>query len=137
MNEENRKQLQEKYMQMQMIEQQMQQVQKQLKVIDQQIQELNLTEQALNDIKDTKVGSEILVPMASGIFVKAELKDNKELAINVGADTVVKKNVDDAKRLINDQISEVNNMQQQLNANLEKLASSAQLIEKELQKLVK
>ena len=137
MKEENKKQLQEKYMQMQMIEQQMQQVQKQLKVIDQQIQELNLTEQALNDLKDTKIGSEILVPMASGIFVKAELKDNKELVINVGADTVVKKDVDDAKKLITDQISEVTNMQQQLNMNLEKLASSAQVLEKELQKLVK
>ena len=54
-----------------------------------------MTEQALDDLKTTKTGTEILVPMASGIFIKAELKDNKELAINVGADTVVKKNIEE------------------------------------------
>jgi len=124
-------------MQMQLIEQQMQQVQKQLKIIEGQIQELNLTEQALDDLKTTKPGTEILVPMASGIFVKAELKENKELAINVGADTVVKKDVDEAKKLITDQIEEVTKMQQELNSNLEKLALSAQMVEKELQKLIK
>ena len=134
---QDKKQLQEKYMQMQLIEQQMQQVQKQLKIIEGQIQELNLTEQALDDLKTTKPGTEILVPMASGIFVKAELKENKELAINVGADTVVKKDVDEAKKLITDQIEEVTKMQQELNSNLEKLALSAQMVEKELQKLIK
>jgi len=137
MKEQDKRQLQEKYMQMQLIEQQMQQVQKQLRIIDQQMQELNMTEQALDELKNTKAGTEILVPMASGIFVKAELKDNKDLAVNVGADTVVKKNVDEAKKLITVQIEEVTQMQQDLNVNLEKLASSAQVLEKELQKLIK
>ncbi|MBW2981246.1 prefoldin subunit alpha [Candidatus Woesearchaeota archaeon] len=132
----DKKQLQEKYMQMQMIEQQMQQVQKQLKLLESQMQELNLTEQALDDIKTTKIGTEILVPMASGIFVKAELKDNKELAVNVGANTVVKKNIDEAKKLITDQLEEITNMQQELNINLEKLSLSAQSLEKELTKLI-
>ena len=132
---EDKKEVQEKYMQMQMIEQQMQQVQKQLKIIDQQMQELAMTDQALDELKNTKEGTEILVPMASGIFVKAELKDNKNLAVNVGADTVVKKDVDEAKNLITTQLEEVTKMQQELNANLEKLAGSAQMIEKELQTL--
>lgn len=132
----DKKQIQEKYMQMQLIEQQMQQVQKQLKLLESQIQELNLTGQALDDLRTTKTGKEILVPMASGIFVKAELKDNKELAINVGADTVVKKNTEETKKLITNQLEEVTKMQQDLTANLEKLAGSAQMLEKELSKLI-
>ncbi len=87
----DKKQIQEKYMQMQLIEQQMQQIQKQLQLLENQLQELNLTLQALDDLKNTKPGTDILVPIASGIFFKAELKDNEELALNVGADTVVKK----------------------------------------------
>jgi len=134
---EEKKQLQEKYMQMQLIEQQMQQIQKQLKLIEQQVQELNLTEQALDDLKDTKAGTEILVPIASGIFVKAELKDNKDLAVNVGADTVVKKDVGEAKKLITNQLEEITKIQQDLTENLEKLSISAQNIQKELQELVK
>jgi len=133
---EDKKQLQEKYMQLQMIEQQMQKVQKQLNLLENQIQELNITEQAIDDIQEAKVGTEILVPMASGIFVKAELKNNQDLAVNVGADTVVKKSVEDTKQLITQQIKEVSKMHQDLTANLEKLAGSAQIIEKELSKLI-
>jgi len=132
-----KKQLQEKYMQMQLIEQQMQQIQKQLRLIEQQLQELTLTEQALDDLKNTKTGTEILVPIASGIFVKAELKDNKELAVNVGADTVVKKNVGEAKKLITNQLDEITKIQQDLTLNMEKLQLSAQSTQKELQELVK
>jgi prefoldin alpha subunit len=133
----DKRQLQEKYMQMQLIEQQIQQVQKQLKLLESQMQELNLTEQALDDLKKTKTGTEILVPMASGIFVKAELKDNKELSVNVGADTVVKKSVDETKQLIAGQLEDINKMQQDLADNLEKLTGSAQMLEKELIKLIK
>lgn len=135
--EKEKQQLQEKYMQMQRIEQQMQQIQKQLKLIEQQTQELILTEQALDDLKNTKTGTEILVPLASGIFVKAELKDNKDLAVNVGADTVVKKDVGEAKKLITNQLEEITKIQQDLTENMEKLQSSAQTIQKELQGLIK
>ncbi len=135
--EKEKQQLQEKYMQMQLIEQQMQQIQKQLKLIEQQMQELILTEQALDDLKNTKTGTEILVPLASGIFVKAELKDNKELAVNVGADTVVKKDVGEAKKLITNQLEEITKIQQDLTENMEKLNLSAQSIQKELSGLIK
>ena len=101
------------------------------------MQELILTEQALDDLKNTKTGTEILVPLASGIFVKAELKDNKDLAVNVGADTVVKKDVGEAKKLITNQLEEITKIQQDLTENMEKLQSSAQNIQKELQGLIK
>ena len=135
--EANKKQLQEKYIQLQLIEQQMQQVQKQLRLMESQIQELNITEQALEDIKTTKTGSEILVPMASGIFIKAEIKDNQGLAVNVGADTIVEKSVEETKLLVANQLEEIVGMHQTLTANLQKLAGSAQMLEKELSKLIK
>ena len=134
---EDQKQIQEKYMQMQLLEQQMQQIQKHLQLLENQLHELNITEQALDEIKTTKIGAEILVPMASGIFVKAELKDNKELAVNVGANTVVKKSIEEAKKLITSQVEDITNMQQNLTANFQKLTESAQMLEKELSKLIK
>ena len=44
----DKKQIQEKYLQMQLLDQQMKQVQKQLQLLENQIQELHITEQALN-----------------------------------------------------------------------------------------
>jgi len=47
-----------------------------------------------------------LAPIINGIFVKAELKDNQNLLINVGADTVVEKTVSQAVELLKERQKE-------------------------------
>ncbi|MBR9692086.1 prefoldin subunit alpha [Candidatus Woesearchaeota archaeon] len=139
MEEDKEKQqvLQQKYMEMQMLSQQMQQMQKQIELLNNQMQELVLTKQALDDISKTETGTEIKVPLASGIFIKAEIKDNKEVMVNVGAGTAVKKTIPQAKELIDNQIKEITDFSQQSEGNLNKLAAKAQTIEKELAELTK
>ncbi len=136
-NKEKQKKTQEKYLEMQRLDQQMKQVQKQLQLIGQQIQELAITEQALTDIKITKPGTEIFIPLASGIFIKAEIKDTKELALNVGANIVVKKDIENAELLISGQRTEIENIQKDLSLNLQKLNLKAREIEKEITQLIK
>ena len=136
-NKEKQKKTQEKYLEMQILDQQMKQVQKQLQLIGQQIQELAITEQALTDIKITKPGTEIFIPLASGIFIKAEIKDTKELALNVGANIVVKKDIENAELLISGQRTEIENIQKDLSLNLQKLNLKAREIEKEITQLIK
>lgn len=90
----------------------------------------------MDEIKKVKQGSEILVPLSSGIFAKASLKDNDGLLVNVGANTIVKKSVSDTKKLIEKQSSEVRKLQEQMLEQLQKAAAAAESSEKELQKLV-
>lgn len=137
MAEEKEKELQQKYLEMRLIEQQIKQVQQQAQQVDQQVVELNNIKSTLDDFAKTKIGSEILVPISPGIFVKGELKDNKELTVNVGENTAVKKDIPETKKLIDDQLKEMENAHGQILQNLQELVLQAQLIEKDLEKLFK
>ena len=131
-SKEKQQQMQQKYMEMQMLSQQMQQAQKQIEMVHNQINELNLTKEALDDISKTEQGTEIKVPLASGIFIKANLIDNKDVTVNVGSGTSVKKTISEAKQLIDDQLKEITDFAEQSEANLNQLAAKAQTIEKEI-----
>ena len=137
MDKENQQKLQQKYMEMQMLGQQIQQMQKQLELIANQVQELNATKEALDDIGKTPPGTNTFVPVASGIFVKGKITDNKEVLVNVGAGTAVKKTIPQTEELIKGQLTELTNFKKELEENLKKLISKAKTFEKELSQLAK
>ena len=136
MNEEQQKEMQQKYTQLQMMQQQIKQIQQQVQQFEQQIGDLGTLSQSLDDFKELKPGSDTLIPISSGIFAKATLKDNDGLLVNVGADTVVKKSVSDTKELVEKQTAEVRKAQEQMLEQLQKAAAAAESSEKELQELV-
>ncbi|MBW2983776.1 prefoldin subunit alpha [Candidatus Woesearchaeota archaeon] len=136
MKEEQQKEMQQKYMQLQLMQQQLKQLQQQIQQFEQQTAELNNLGQSLDDFKKLKPGTDTLVPISSGIFAKASLKDNEGLLVNVGANTIVKKSVSDTKKLVEKQTAEVKKLQKQMLEQLQKVAVAAESIEKELQKLV-
>src|SRR3989338_674899 len=96
--------LQEKYIEMKMIEEHIKQLQEQLSTLEQQLGESMTARQSLDEVGKTDIGEEILVPLTQGVFVRATLKDNKDFLVNVGASTVVKKDLEGTKRLMENQI---------------------------------
>ena len=122
----------QKYMQMQQIDQQIKQAQKQLMMLDEQLQDLNITEQALKDVQNTKSGTIILSPVSNGIFIQSELKDNKDVMINVGAGVVVKKSIPDAQKLIQKQTEEVKKIHEEMLSNVQNLIKQTELLQKEI-----
>ncbi len=137
MSKEKQEELQRKYMELQTTSQKMQQMQKQIQVIGEQIQELNITKDSLEDISKTEEGTEIKAPLASGIFIKAKLLDNKDVSVNVGSGTVVTKSIPEAKKLVDRQIEEITSFRKDTEEKLNKIASDAQGLENELSELVK
>ncbi|HLC50162.1 MAG TPA: prefoldin subunit alpha [Candidatus Nanoarchaeia archaeon] len=134
--ETNEKKAQEIYMEYQMLEQGIKQLQKQLEMVTQQIMEVASTSSSLDDFKKTKEGTEILVPVSSGIFARASLKDSSELLVNVGSGVVVKKTVEDAKKLLEGQLNEMQKVQKHMVDELEKMANKAESLEKQLQSMM-
>lgn len=130
------KKLQEKYIEMKIIEEQMKEIQKQAQIVEQQLMELMAASQSLDDFKKANKGDKILVPISSGIFAKAELKDNKEFLVNVGADTVVIKDTDSIKKLMEKQVEEMRELHTKIHMQIQRLALHASSIEKELKELV-
>ena len=136
MAEDNEKRAQEMYMQFQAMDQHIKQLQKQLEAVTGQLMELDASSYSLDEFRKISPEKEILLPLSSGIFAKASIKDASELLVNVGANVVVQKNVDSAKRLIQSQIEEIKKIQKQLVGELEKMMGHAAQIEMQLQSLV-
>jgi prefoldin alpha subunit len=129
------KKLQQKYMELQLLYQQMKQEQKQVEAIEQQAAELDEIQQSLDALTASKQGSELWVPVSSGIFVKARLEDTKNLAVNVGSGTVVSKDVPATKAMLAAQAKDMRAFQTELVSRAEKLAERAVELKQELQDL--
>jgi len=128
-------QLQEKYIEMKMIEQQMEEIQKQAQKVEQQVMEMMGTVQSLDEFKNAKKGDGILVPISSGIFAKAALQENKEFLVNVGADTVVSKDIEATKKLMEKQVEQMKELHMNVQMQMQKLALKASSVQEELKTL--
>lgn len=134
--EEKQKILEQKYMEHQLLGQQIKQLENQLQTIENQIMEINVVGQGIDSLKKTKTGTEILVPVSSGIFLKGGLVNNQKLLINVGAGVVVEKTIEGAKQLLRNQLDELDKLRNQIIAQLQKLTLQASEIENELEKII-
>jgi len=124
--------LQAKYMEMQMLDQQIKQFSQQLQSLDVQALELDSVIGSLGEISEVEQGTEILVPISGGIFLKANIQNTKELFVNVGSGTNVKKNIPDTKALLKEQIQEMNKHRDTVLKHIEELTGKAKEIEQEL-----
>ena len=93
----------QKYMQFKAMQEQIEQTSQQLEVLNEQLSELELSKDALEELKKTPKDNEILASIAPGIFIKANLKDNKNLIVNVGADVTMEKTIPQVIKMINQQ----------------------------------
>jgi len=128
-----KEQLQEKFMEMQMVTQQQRQIEEQIKLIEQQLQEMESTKQALDDIKKTEKGTKILVPIANGMFTHATIDNTDEMIVAVGANTAVKKTNAETRQMFENQEKEVMQLLEQLHLNNEQLAKRSSELQQELQ----
>ena len=136
-HEELQQALQEKYMEYQMLQEQLGKMNEQSETLKKQTEELETLKDAIHAIQKTKVGSEMFVPISSGIFVKAEIKETNEVLMNVGDNVVVPKNIKDAVALIQKQQTEIEGYEKTMQQNIQILLTHQQRLEAELYALTK
>lgn len=117
--------LQQQYLKLQLIDQQIKQIQENLIQLDKQLAELKYIAQSLDELRDVKENSEILVPISPGIFTKAELKSNNELVVNIGGGITAEKNIEETKKMLSDQMSEATTLGRELEVQLKNLVEEA------------
>lgn len=125
--------LKEKYMHLQMLDQQIKSAQQQVQALEQQISELKNILTALDEFKNLKINDAILVPLATGIYFNAKIQNIEELMVNVGANVTVKKDNESTKKLVEQQIVEITQVQHQMIADAQEMVSQA----KDIQSMLK
>jgi len=132
MTKKDEEALKEKYFEFQMLEAQMKQLEKQLMAFEQQQLEVSSTINALSELSKVKENTDILVPVASGIFVQAILKSTGSFMMNVGGDVVVEKSPKEASGLLEKQASEIEKAKTHIIEHMTKMQEKAVEIEGEL-----
>lgn len=137
MKKELEKKIKQKYLELQIMDQQLRQLQQQINKIDEQLMELALTDQSIEELRNIKNGSETLVPIAPGIYVEGTIKNVDSFIVNVGANIAVKKNIEETKKIIIQQIEEVSAYREDMAKRMKEIAEAAVEIEKEIETLDK
>jgi len=123
---------QERLMELQYLDSQIKQSEEQMTQIETQIAELNDVIMNLSEIKDMKPGSEILLPIANGIFAEAEIKNVKKLRVNVGAGVVTEKTPEQTTEMLKEHLNKIESYKEEMFMQLQAMVNQASLIQKEL-----
>jgi len=136
-DKDKKKQLEEKYVEFQLLEQQFKALQKQLIEVEEQLRNIDILIENLKDFKNIKKDSEILVAISNGIFARAKILDTKKLRVNVGANSVITKDVEEVIEMIKKQRESVKIFRDKLNKDIETILTRVEDVEKELNALLK
>ncbi len=71
------------------------------------LSEMRQSIETLEEVKKTEPGREILMPLGTGSFAKAELTDSSRVIIGVGAGFSIEKDVDEAKAIVDKRIQDM------------------------------
>src|SRR3989344_9507290 len=123
---------QEKYMQFQRLQQQLEKISEHVELLHQQEAELDISQNAIDELSKTPLHNEILVPIANGIFFKAEVKENTTLIVHVGSDTTVEHTVEDVLGLLEKQQKEIKSRTVEAEAIVGQMQDQMSLIYKEI-----
>ena len=126
----------QEYMQLQMIINQLSQLQEQFRVVDNHIAELEIIKNSVDELQDIKKGSEILVPISNGIFVKSKLQNNKNFIVNIGGGVTVSKNQNQLREFLDKQLNEIRKVQTELLTRIQSLNIQADYLKKKMGKPV-
>ncbi len=132
---EKEEKLQKLYLEFQMLEQQIKQLEKQSNSLNNHLVELMSTSQSLEDLKNAGENAEILIPISTGIYAKAELKSKDRFIVNVGANIAINKNLESTKKIISDQLKEISQVQENVSQELQNHIQKAASMEQEINKI--
>ncbi len=86
----------------------------QIQIVENKRMEMDSTIETMDSLKENKIGTEILVPIGSNSFVRAELRDNKKIIVGIGAGISVEKTIDEAKEILKSRNKELENTMNKL-----------------------
>ena len=135
-NEDAQKEIQRKYMQLQLSKQQLQAFLEEKMQVEQKLNEMAMTIDALNKISDVKNADEMWSPLGSSTFLRSDIKDVENVLVEVGAGVVLKKKREDAITILQGRFTELSGLNNQLAAEINRFGEQINRIEPELQRMI-
>lgn len=132
MDENEQKEFEQKAYRFSTLDSRLRELEQGLALIERQINELQASQIALDEIAKAKPSTEILAPLGPGTFVNASLGNNKDVLIDMGAKVLCKKNISEAKQIIQQRIDNAILVHENLANELQRIVQEMTLMEEEL-----
>ncbi len=129
--------IQEKYIQLQLLKQQATALVEEKANIEERLHEMSMTVDAVKQIGTVQHGSELWSSLGGGAFVRSDIKDTDNVLIVVGAGILIKKNRTQALELLESRFHDVNQFYTTLLDELKKYTAGIALVEESLNELLK
>ncbi len=133
---ENQEELQQKFVLYQMLNQRLEEIKSHLDQVQQRMIELETTNQAVEDMSSIKKESEVLIPLGSGLYTYGKSSSVEKILVDIGAGVMVKKDVNDAKKKIEDNKKEVEHALESMQKEATAIVNKMNELGEELQKAV-
>jgi len=85
----------------------LQQMQQQLNLVRQEYSEMHSLQESLSRLSEIKKDDELLISIGRGIFVNASVQNTDDVLVDVGSSVVVKKKINAARKMIEQETSQL------------------------------
>ena len=120
---------QKKVMEYQFVVKQIGELQQHIQQVEKHVADLENLKETVSSLESAPEGTDLLVPLGSGVFFKSKKDSGDKVVISVGADVLLEKGYEDAHKTVDQQIVEMGEVLNQLQTNLNYLIAK----EKDLQ----
>ncbi len=133
---ENEKEVQRKFMEMEILKQQLQALDMKRMEISKKIVDMETTKMGLDGMSGLEKDNETMVAVGEGVFAMAQIKETDKVIVNVGANLAVKKPVSEVKKLISEEKDKLIEVLTESEKEFGRLNEEAQSKNMELQKML-
>lgn len=98
-------------------------IQSRLEVVDTALSEILIANSTLEGIKNKPKGTEALVPVGAGSFIRVELADSEKIVMGVGAGVSLEKSVNDSIESLKNRQDDLEKLRMSLQQQLSQIAS--------------
>jgi len=119
-------------MELQMYDQQLRQMEEQARMVEQQVYEHEVMILALENLKG-KNGSETMIPLGPGLFVKGKIEDTEKVYIHVGNKIIASKKVEEAIKIIEKRRDQTMESADKISTQMQKILMKMTAIESKMQ----
>ncbi len=106
-----------------------------LELLNLSLNEARQTLDTLEQIKDVSPGTELLVPVGSGSFIRSTIAQNDRVVIGIGAGFSMEKNIDEAKAIVDKRADQLDSAIKQTTERVQELSSRLEQLTPRLKKL--
>ena len=127
--------LQEKYILFQLLNQNMESLKQQQQMVQHQMLETKSTMTSIDDLFNTKEGTDVFIPVGSGCFGKGTVVDKNKILVNIGSGLFMNKKTGDSKTLLEKRMKDIEKASEELNLHIERVTKQLNEMGAEIQQL--